>query len=367
MAKTEEKKAGLGIKIPKGAFKRGKESYASGDDFTDLELEANQRYTGIVVSGRGVSTAKGDQIVLDIQVPEVGPGKKGLFYSFEEDRIQYLFKDLHKILPEVDIDALEEDDLGEVLAMIKKEKPVVRLSTKQSGDYVNVRIDKLLPDLSAAEVIEEANSGSTKEESDESEEEPASKQKGSKASKGKGKAGKSDSEDTAESGEEDSEDSDTDTEEDDTDDEEGGEVDLEGLKRSQLKKIIKEEELDVKVKTSMSDDDVREAITAARAGGEEEEAEEEETEEEEADEPKSKKKAGKASKEEESSEDDGDSAGDTEDQEVELKKNMKINATLNGKLVKGCVITEVLEDEGKVKIKTPDGKTFKVSPDKLTV
>lgn len=56
------------------------------------------------------------------------------------------------------------------------------------------------------------------------------------------------------------------------------------MDRSELKRYIKSEELDIKVKTSMSDDDIREAIRAAEAESEEEteeEAEEQEEEEEE--------------------------------------------------------------------------------------
>jgi hypothetical protein len=69
-------------------------------------------------------------------------------------------------------------------------------------------------------------------------------------------------------------------EEEEGEEEEGDEeVDLDSLNRTELKKLIKEEELDIKVVKSMSDDDLREAI--ADAWGEEEEGEEEEEEEDE--------------------------------------------------------------------------------------
>lgn len=61
---------------------------------------------------------------------------------------------------------------------------------------------------------------------------------------------------------------------------ESEEVDLDELDRAGLKGIIKSNSLDIIVKTSMSDDDIREAIRSAVAGGEEETEEEEEAEEE---------------------------------------------------------------------------------------
>lgn len=59
---------------------------------------------------------------------------------------------------------------------------------------------------------------------------------------------------------------------------------LDDLTRAELKALIKEEGLDVRVLKSMSDDDVREAIAEARPEAEEEEELEEEEEEEEDDE-----------------------------------------------------------------------------------
>jgi len=63
-------------------------------------------------------------------------------------------------------------------------------------------------------------------------------------------------------------------EDEDEDDEEGG--DLDDLNRSQLKQIIKDEELDITVKKSMSDDDIRELIEEARPEDEDEDEEDDE-------------------------------------------------------------------------------------------
>ena len=83
----------------------------------------------------------------------------------------------------------------------------------------------------------------------------------------------------AESEDEDDEDEDDsdDEDEDDSDDDE-----LDGFDRTELKRYIKENELDVTVKKSMSDDDIREAIRAAQK------SDEEDGDDDEDDEPKSK-------------------------------------------------------------------------------
>jgi len=69
--------------------------------------------------------------------------------------------------------------------------------------------------------------------------------------------------------------------------EEAEEDELDDLDRDELKKYIRDNELEVSVKKSMSDEDIREAIREA-VNEEEEEGEEEEDEEEEEEKPKSK-------------------------------------------------------------------------------
>jgi hypothetical protein len=67
-------------------------------------------------------------------------------------------------------------------------------------------------------------------------------------------------------------------------DEEDEGVDLDSLNRTELKKFIKDEELDISVKKSMSDDDIRAAIVEAMPEDEEEPDEDEEEDEDEEDE-----------------------------------------------------------------------------------
>lgn len=86
---------------------------------------------------------------------------------------------------------------------------------------------------------------------------------------------------TARGAEDDDEDEDDELEDEDEleteeEEEDEDEDDLEGLSRAELKKLIKDEELDITVKKSMSDDDLREAIQSARDEDDDEEDEEEE-------------------------------------------------------------------------------------------
>jgi hypothetical protein len=74
-------------------------------------------------------------------------------------------------------------------------------------------------------------------------------------------------------------------EDDDTGAEDDGEdeLDLDTLDRKALKALIKDEELDIAVKKSMSDDDIREAIAEAMGGDDEDDDEDEDDEDEDED------------------------------------------------------------------------------------
>lgn len=127
--------------------------------------------------------------------------------------------------------------------------------------------------------------------------------------------------------EEEENDDDSDDDEDgDADDAEGDELD--GMDRTELKAYIKENELDVKVKKSWSDDEIREAIRAAEGSSEEEEKEEPEPEPE--PEPKkntSKKEEKKASKKEKKEE-------EQEEEEKPVKNTSKKDAKADKKAEK---------------------------------
>lgn len=78
-------------------------------------------------------------------------------------------------------------------------------------------------------------------------------------------------------------------EDEDDDDSDSDDDELDGLDRSELKKYIKENELEVTVKKSMSDDDIREAIRAAqKSDDDEDDSDEDDSDDDDDDEPKSK-------------------------------------------------------------------------------
>lgn len=78
---------------------------------------------------------------------------------------------------------------------------------------------------------------------------------------------------------EDEEDDDLELDEEDEDEDEDEEDDLEEMDRSELKAYIKENKLDVKVKKSMDEDDIREAIEEAEEEEDEDDEEEDEDDE----------------------------------------------------------------------------------------
>lgn len=82
-------------------------------------------------------------------------------------------------------------------------------------------------------------------------------------------------------GPEEDEDDDEDDEDldDDDDEDEDDESDLDDMDRKELKAYIKENELDVKVKKSMDEDDIREAITEAEDGDDDDEDDDDEMDE----------------------------------------------------------------------------------------
>lgn len=109
---------------------------------------------------------------------------------------------------------------------------------------------------------------------------------------------------------------------------------------------------------------------------------EEDTDEGEEDE-KPAKKAKKPAKDEDDSDDDADDEDDkpakkkakkdededepADDDEVAIEVGMKVTVTIDGEKTKGCKITKVDEENGKVTVKTPDGDVHKVKVDALSL
>lgn len=126
----------------------------------------------------------------------------------------------------------------------------------------------------------------------------------------------------------------SDTEEED-DDEEG--IDLNDLSRAELKKLIKEEELEIKVLKSHSDDDIREAI--AEAMGIEDEPEEE-------DEPEDDEEEEEEDADEEESEDEEEEGDNYDELSVADLKAELSERELKTNGAKKVLIARLRKDDG---------------------
>jgi hypothetical protein len=131
----------LGLKIPKGAFKRAKEALS--DDFNELVIDPGQ-YNAQVVDVRTHDGDKGQQVIIDIFVPEGNEGrggKQGMFYSMDDDRLKWLIKDLRKL----GYDASEsEAHIEATLETLQNDKPTIRCKVRMKDGYQNISIVKLL-------------------------------------------------------------------------------------------------------------------------------------------------------------------------------------------------------------------------------
>lgn len=169
--------------------------------------------------------------------------------TFDEENDLEMFEDegwleiVEEIKEQYDADSSDEDD--------DEDKPKKKVASKKTSK----------------KVVE-----SEDDEEDEEEEKPAPKKTS--------KAGKKKSEPEPEDDEEDEEEeSEADSDEDDG---------LDDLDRNELKKYIRDNDLDVSVKKSMSDDDLREAIREALKEDGDEDSDEEEDDEEEEEKPRAK-------------------------------------------------------------------------------
>ncbi len=312
--------AKLSMNIPKGTLKRAKQEAANGGDFQQAELDAGRRYNASITGGRTVKVGKEEKVVIDIDVPEANDGKGGkvgIFYSLEEDRLRWLLMDLAKL--GYDIDAIESgDDIAEILTGLKKEKPGVRIKTVQSGEYVNIKIDRLLKD---GEEVGESTAAESEDDEEEADEKPAKKSKKV-------------------------------VEEEDEEDEEAEEKPA-----KKAKKVVDEDE----------EDDEEEEKPKKKAKKEEAEEDDEEEEDEK---PAKKKAAAKDEDEDEEAEEEKPkkkAKPEPEEKEVSIEPGLKCKATIQGKEQK-VEILEVFEKEEKVRVKVlADNSVFKISVTKLSI
>lgn len=174
--------------------------------------------------------------------------------NFDEEHEMEMFEDdawlehVEEIKAQYDGDSEEDDD-----------KPAKKKTSKKVSKKV------------VEEDEDEAEDADDSDEEEEEEEKP--KKKSSKAAPAK-KSKKVEEE------EEDDEEDEDETEEDEEESDDAEDDGLDDMDRTELKKYIKENDLEVSVKKSMSDDDLREAIREAMGGDDSDEEDEDEEEEE---------------------------------------------------------------------------------------
>ena len=180
--------------------------------------------------------------------------------TFDEENDLEMFEDegwleiVEEIKEQYDVDSSDEDD--------DEDEPKKKVASKKTSKKV---VEQEEDDEEEEEDDEE------EEEDDEEEEEDDEEEEEKPAPKKTSKAGKKKSE--------------PEPEDDEEDDEDDG---LDDLDRNELKKYIRDNDLDVSVKKSMSDDDLREAIREALKEDGEEDSDEEEEDEEEEEKPRAK-------------------------------------------------------------------------------
>lgn len=302
----------LGIKIPRNALTKASKEYAENPNAgQDAQLEPGS-YLGVIKGMRGVETSKGPQLVMDMVIggdcdESVKGGKVTIWFSFEEDRIVHLLRQLTNL--GYDVDELDEKKLTVIAKEIKDAKHVVRLkaSTSKDGEYVNVRINKVMTDMDADEVLGGAGSA---------------------------------------------------------DDTEGSAADEDATPaKKTTKKSKKEPEPEEDAAEAEEEEEEKPAKKKAKAPVEEIEEEEEAEEEK----PKTKTKA-KAKKPAEEEEEDAEAVEDEpeEDAATELKVGAKCSMKVKGVTHK-VVVVSIEHDEGKAIVKSStDGKKYKVDPEKLS-
>jgi hypothetical protein len=317
---------GLGIKIPKGAFDKGREAYASGDDYNNVTLPRG-RYI-CAITGAKAKEIKGEpKVILEATVgkehEEFSGGKVAMFFTLDEEKSVHLFRALAKLGFEVD--DLDEKSLEVILNKLEKTNPVVRISAEPKGEFTNYKIADLQEDLTAAEVLaakEDVEATEEEVDEEETEEEEASDDDGEE--------------------ENDSDDEESDDEEEDDEEEESEEEE-------------EDDEVVVKVGTKVSYNSKSATVTSMPPKGNKVQITYDKS-----------KKTEMVSKDQLSvleSNDEEEEESDDEG-EVQLKPGMKVVVTIRGKESK-AVVKEINTKTGKVKVTLPDKTTATVTAQQI--
>lgn len=287
----------LNVKIPKNVFAAAKTKLAengSGEYGEDIKLNPGRHVA--IVKRLDITDVKGEtKFIFRLQVAgesEQAGGQVSIWFTMNEEHGHHALRALQKLGYE-DVD---QGDLETIQDDIAKANHVVRITAKDGGEYSNIYLDKKLEELTAADVGGDDAKDATNEG----------------GAKGLGKnapvAAKGKSVPTPEK--------DAETVDD-----------LDGLDRNELKEIIETEEVEIAVKKSTTDDELRAAIREKRAasGGDDTP-------------PSAQEPAG----------------------EVSIEVGMAVKFPVKGKKTDGKVVG-VDEDSGVVKIKAKDGTIHKVT------
>jgi hypothetical protein len=143
----------LGIKLNKNIFAAGREKAKASGEYNDVTLEPG-RYVCIIRRARAQEVSGKPKIIFDLEVAgetEKAGGTISVWFDLSEEKVHHLLKTLNKL--GYDIDALDDEDtLADMLEDIEETTPVVRITAKAGGEYINYYIDKKLDELTAAEV-----------------------------------------------------------------------------------------------------------------------------------------------------------------------------------------------------------------------
>ncbi len=254
------------------------------------------------------------------------------------DDFYYLFLDMKRLGYDIDDPA----DLPELLETLSKDKPSIVGVLRTKGEYQNLLINKLI----------DGDEDEDEDEEDEDDDKP--KKKGKKKSK-------SDDDD-----DEDSDDEDEDSDDDDDDEEE------KPKRRGKKKSKKSDDDEDDEDGEEDEDDDEDEKPSRRRKSKKKEDEEDEEDEdadeddeEDEDEKPSRRKKSKKKDEDEDEDEEDDDSEDEDTGDEEELA--VTVGSIVKAKLKTGTKKVEVVEilDDEELKVKTPDGKTVKISSDRI--
>lgn len=175
----------LGIKIPRNALSAGREAFKNNPNGGEnVSLEPGE-YMGLIKAIKGVETQKGPQIVCDITVggedvdSSVKGGTVSLWFSFEEERVVFLFKFLALLGYSDKLDDLSTADLEEIADEVPGRNIVVKFRATEKDGFTNIRLKKVMEDLTPEDIGLEENSAkkkkSKKTDDDDADETPKKK------------------------------------------------------------------------------------------------------------------------------------------------------------------------------------------------